>query len=238
MNKYKLRKFKCIGCGKDVELRRPENKTSYCTLACYRSAVRPTRQTGKVKHCKNCNKEAYIPLYRIRAANFCSNKCANEYQSRNKTKFVCKICGNKFAISKSLADSRVHGVKYCSIKCRTSDKEWILKACIAGNVAQQNKKGLNKLELLGREILNNIGVEFEEQVLMFNKFLVDVLIPDKKTIIQWDGVYWHTKPKRVLLDKSQDAYLKKCGFRVLRITDTQIKQNKDKVYEIIKRAVQ
>lgn len=73
---------------------------------------------------------------------------------------------------------------------------------------------------------------------MFNKFLVDILIPDKKIIIQWDGVYWHSKPKRVLLDKSQDAYLKKCGYKVLRITDVEMKNNKDKVYDNIQRAIQ
>ena len=105
-------------------------------------------------------------------------------------------------------------------------------------ISQQKSKGLNKLELTGQRILTDIGIEFEEQVLMFNKFLVDVLIPTKNLIIQWDGVYWHSKPKRVILDKSQDAYLKKCGYTVLRITDTEIKNNKSLVYDNIKRAIQ
>ena len=44
--------------------------------------------------------------------------------------------------------------------------------------------GINKLELAGQKILKEIGIEFQEQVLMFNKFLVDVLIPSKNIIIQ------------------------------------------------------
>jgi very-short-patch-repair endonuclease len=236
MNKYKLRKFKCIGCGKEVEARRPKNKTNYCSLSCYRNGIRPNNKTGKIIACKNCGKETYIPLYRIKDVNFCSTKCANEYQGKNKVKFICKICGEKFSLSKSKVEQT--NPTYCSWNCRVKDKEHIFRNAIAGNVAQQNKKGLNKLEMAGQKILKDIGVNFQEQVLMFNKFLVDVLIPSKNVIIQWDGEYWHTKPKRVLLDKSQDAYLKKCGYKVLRITDQEIKNNSKEVYANITRAIQ
>ena len=104
MNKYKLRKFKCIGCGKEVEARRPKNKTNYCSLSCYRNGIRPNNKTGKIIACKNCGKETYIPLCRIKDVNFCSTKCANEYQGKNKVKFICKICGEKFSLSKSKAE--------------------------------------------------------------------------------------------------------------------------------------
>jgi very-short-patch-repair endonuclease/endogenous inhibitor of DNA gyrase (YacG/DUF329 family) len=235
-NQYKLRKFKCVSCGKEVELRRAENKTQYCSLDCYRKQSRPTRRTGKVIQCTNCGKEKYITNSGIKKSNFCSTKCANEHQGRNKLEFICKICGEKFYWSKSRIKD--NNPIYCSWACRIRDKEHIFKNAIKGNVAQQNKKGLNKLELAGQKILKEIGVEFQEQVLMFNKFLVDALIPSKNIIIQWDGEYWHTKPKRVLLDKSQDAYLKKCGYKVLRITDKQIKHNLEEVYANIKRAIQ
>jgi len=62
-------------------------------------------------------------------------------------------------------------------------------------------------------------------------------LKDKTIIIQWDGTYWHTKPKRKLLDESQDAYFNKCGYKVLRITDKQIKNNIEKVYENIRKAI-
>lgn len=113
----------------------------------------------------------------------------------------------------------------------------MMKASIAGQLANLANNGLNSLELKGNEILNIIGVKYETQVVMFNKFCVDVLIEEQKLIIQWDGVYWHTKPKRKLLDQSQDSYLEKCGYRVLRITDVQIKNEINTVYENIKRAI-
>jgi len=38
----------------------------------------------------------------------------------------------------------------------------------------------------------------------------------------WDGEYWHKKPRRKQLDKSQDAYMKKCGYKVIRIKEEQL----------------
>jgi len=87
--------------------------------------------------------------------------------------------------------------------------------------------------LRGRKILQDLEIDFNEQVLMFDKFLVDILLKDKKTIIQWDGEYWHTMKKNRIRDKSQDAYLKKCGYNVIRITDKQIKNNIQEVYNQI-----
>ena len=93
------------------------------------------------------------------------------------------------------------------------------------------------MELSGRRILQDLGVEFNEQVLMFDKFLVDVLLKNISLVIQWDGVYWHSKSKRKALDKSQDRYLNKCGYKVVRITDEQIKNNRDYVYDYLKKTI-
>jgi len=203
-----------------------------------KKSARPQRKTGKIVKCKMCGKEIYRSKRRLeRHKNyFCSITCANKYQARNKLSFTCKVCGKKFFWSKSRV--KTNNPLYCSWDCRLKDKEHIIKNSIKGNLIQQNKKGLNRLELSGRQILLDIGVEFREQVLMFNKFLVDVLIPSKNLIIQWDGEYWHNKSERKQLDKSQDAYMTKCGYKVLRITDKQLKTNKEKVYEDIKRAIQ
>ena len=235
MNKYKLRKFKCLGCGKVVEKRRASNKTNYCSLGCYRKSKRPQRRTGKVFNCKWCNKEVYKAKSLQYKNIFCSIGCANKWQGRNKLEFICKICGTKFKWSKSRATQSTP--TYCSINCRNKDKDFMINCGIQSTLVQQKKRGLNKLELKGRDILNDFGIKFNEQILMFEKFLVDVLVKDKKIIIQWDGEYWHNKSKRKQLDKSQDAYMKKCGYKVIRITDKQIKNNIKQVYENISRAV-
>lgn len=39
-------------------------------------------------------------------------------------------------------------------------------------------------------------------------------------------------------DKSQDSYMKKCGYTVLRFWESDVKNNRGYVYDNIKRAVQ
>jgi very-short-patch-repair endonuclease len=236
-NKYKERTFICKGCNQEVTLRRPENKLHYCSRICYEKSKRQHIRKGKTINCVWCNKKVYKSKCFLSKHKhlFCSLLCANKYQKRNKLKFICKTCNKTFYWSKSRITQA--NPKYCSIKCRNKDTNHMITCGLNSTIIQQNNKGLNKLELGGRKILKKIGLQFEEQVLMFDKFLVDVLIKDKKIIIQWDGYYWHSKIKRELLDKSQDAYLKKCGYKVIRITDKQIKENEVEVYDYIKRTV-
>ena len=144
-------------------------------------------------------------------------------------KFIrCKICNKKFYVNPFQIGKRI----YCSRKCYNYDKEKLQLQGIRTILKLQNKNELNGLELKGREILQKLKIDFREQVLMFNKFLVDVLVLNKKLIIQWDGSYWHSKRK--LQDKAQDKYFSKCGYNVLRITDKEIENDvKDVQYRIL-----
>lgn len=233
-NQYKIRTITCIGCNDTITKRMPQDR-EYCSLECYRKSKRPQRKTGILKNCGCCDKEIYVRLSELKENNFCSKKCADENQRQNKLKFECKICSKTFYWSKSRI--KTNNPKYCSMDCRNQDKETLIKNALKGNLTQLNKKGLNRLELKGNEILNNLDIKYDTQVPMFNKFVVDVLLKDKKIVIQWDGEYWHTKEKRKKLDISQDAYLRKCGYEIIRITDKQIKNNIEEVYEIIKKTI-
>lgn len=208
----------------------------YCSLGCYRKSLRPNRQTGKLVLCETCGRQTYKRKRHLEKSThyFCSFGCATKFQRQNKLKFVCKICNKEFYWSKSRITQT--NPTYCSVKCRNRDREFVMSNSLKGNLAQYNKRGLNNFERAGSELLNSMNINHKIQVPMFNKFIVDVLIPETKLIIQWDGVYWHSKPKRKNLDKSQDAYLKKCGYNILRITDQEFK-NKNLVYENIKRAM-
>ncbi len=235
-NNYKERTITCKKCGSVVTKRMPKGR-QYCSVKCSRKDG-SKRKTGKVVNCENCGMDIYKSKSNLDRAknNFCSKECANEYQGRNKVKFICKTCLEEFRRSKS----RViyDNTTYCSMLCRNADKERMLENSIKGNLANLKKNGLNSLEKKGSLILNELGVIHETQVLMFNKFTVDVLIEELKLVIQWDGEYWHSKPKRIALDKSQDAYMEKCGYIVLRITDEQIKNDLNGVYDLIKKITQ
>jgi very-short-patch-repair endonuclease len=245
-NKYKVRSFICLGCKNNVE-KRCRQGTLYCSINCYRVSKRPNRMNGLLLKCDSCTKEFYKTKSSINTNNFCSIECYNTFQSKNKLKYNCKVCSSEFYWSKSRIKQQQP--KYCSIKCRNKCLEWKENSVIAGNLKQQNSKSRTKLEILGKSILLELGVDFEEQVLIENKFIVDVLLKNKKIVLQWDGDYWHgykknkdglldeRQIKRVKLDKSQDAYMYKCGYKVLRFWEHDVYKQKEKVIEIIKKSI-
>jgi len=247
INQYKTREFICKGCGKKVKKKRPKYKLNYCSLKCYRKSKRPQRKTGKIVKCAWCGKEVYKQKIHLKHNNnFCSIKCANLYQGRDRIKFVCKICGKEFSWSKSR--TKKHNPLYCSLKCRDKDpkRKWMLKDL---NILQQNLKP-NNLEKKGYKILESLRLKFKKQVLIGNKFLVDAFIPKYNLIIQFDGDYWHGNPKkykllsdrqkkRKLIDKSQNAYFKKCGFKILRVWESDVNKLKEMLEnDYIKRKIQ
>lgn len=63
-------------------------------------------------------------------------------------------------------------------------------------------------------------IKFEKQYVVNNKFIVDAYIEDLNLIIEADGDYWHTLKRVIIKDKAEKAYLTKCGYRLLRIWET------------------
>lgn len=245
---YKLRSFTCSGCGKFVEKRCPHG-SKYCSPECYRSSPRANRKTGFDTNCVQCGTAIYVQRSAKRTRNFCSTACHDAYQGRAKTVHSCKVCGSEFKWSPSR--TKTQNPTYCSIACRNKCPEWKEKAVIAGNLAQQHSKYMTRLELAGSDILSMIGHPFSEQVLIAGKFTVDAVLTGKNIVIQWDGDYWHgyraandnapldaRQEKRVALDKSQDAYMEKCGYRVLRFWEHEVFNQPESVREAIARAIQ
>jgi len=72
------------------------------------------------------------------------------------------------------------------------------------------------------EELKSRGLLFENQKLIGNKFVVDAYIPSLNLVVECDGDYWHSLPNNKRRDKSKDAYLRKCGYNILRLTELEI----------------
>ena len=82
----------------------------------------------------------------------------------------------------------------------------------------------NKLEREVYDFLDKEGIVYGKQVPLFDKFVVDVLFPAKKLVVEIFGEYWHTMPKIKQKDFSKKKYLEKCGYVVEEIWDFQIKK--------------
>ena len=99
------------------------------------------------------------------------------------------------------------------------------------------ENGINDLEFLGRKILQDSGLklneDFHEQVIILDKYLVDILLPTKNIIIEWDGNHWHSLPKSIIRDKLRDEDLNKNNYKIIRFTETQIKERREDIIEDI-----
>lgn len=72
------------------------------------------------------------------------------------------------------------------------------------------------------EELKKRGILFERQKLINGKFLVDAYIPSLNLIIECDGDYWHGLERVKKKDKAENAYLTKCGYKLLRLSEAEI----------------
>ena len=228
-------KKKCLMCGKELKQTEGCKTGKYCSYECFGESIR-----NRVKEvCLFCGKEFERKKCQTDRANrsFCSRACYDAEQRKGRVESVCKVCG------KTIHRRGRRKYQYCSSRCLMSDPI-VLSRMAEQNRKQLIKKGPNKLELAGRKIVSGIGVEFEEQVLLFEKFTVDVFV--RGVVIQWDGDYWHGNPniysklgdmqvKNVKQDKACNAYLRKCGVKVLRFWEKDVKKRPEWVEKEIKR---
>lgn len=233
--RYKLKKFcsnkcqtstfrtqrlcgKCIICGDIFEYRKGQQTGNFCSQECFNKY-----QDKKVEmKCDWCGKDIKVKRVYLKRHkyHFCSPECQIKWQQSKKARHICPICGSIFYTPQSGRRTT------CSEKCKG-----ILSCRI------QSQRRISKLELTGRKLLEEIGLvkdkDFVEQFIINGKLLVDVFILNKNLIIQWDGDYWHNLPKVKARDLAQNNYLTKCGYKVLRFWEHEVKNNPDKVKERI-----
>lgn len=230
--------FSCLSCSSPFERSKP---SKYCSRPCFFAA----RRTGQTVSCAGCRKSFYREAGHIaRGAGdaYCSAACHNAVQAATKVRLSCKTCGSAFFVSPS---SVVRGRRYCSLLCRDACPDF-KRDCWIENNLQLQKKAPTRLEIAGRALLSSVGIEFVEQVLIADRFTVDALIPALRIVVQWDGDYWHgwrpandntplspRQARRAALDVSQDAYMRKAGYTVLRFWEHEVKNTPEHVRSTI-----
>lgn len=224
----------CEVCGKTYKPRMGCGDRPCCSRAC----GYVYRRTGKTVSCAWCQEPFYLTASRLKLdARFCSKPCANEWQSRDKTDHTCSICGKAFRWSPSR--HKAYNIKYCSQVCRDADpaRQALL---VAMNAKQQDGRETS-IERIGYQILDELGIPYFRQFVIGGKFTVDAFVFGG-TVVQFDGDYWHGNPakfpepdarqsRRIRLDHSQDRYMVKCGYRVVRLWETDLRRDAEEVKE-------
>lgn len=225
---YKERTITCVHCGATVTRRMPAGRR-YCSPECYRTSPKPQRRTGITRSCETCEQPFYLAKSRMAEGRFCSTHCADVWQGRNKTEHTCKICDCTFRWSPSRTASGQYTVTYCSLACRDADPT--RRAMLLDMSAQQQLRRMTSAERAGYELLDRLGLPYQRQVVFGGKFTPDALLPASRLVVQFDGDYWHDRKgtstetrvrRRVALDRSQDAYIRACGWEVVRLWATDL----------------
>lgn len=222
---YKVRTITCARCGETVT-RHMRPGQQFCSLTCYRAGPRPDRLTGATRTCRRCGAPFYVPRGRVDKGEgaFCSLACHNANQGVGKTEHVCKMCGSAFRWSPSRSASGNYRITYCSLVCRDDDP--LRAAMLLDMNTRQQLRRVTRAEAAGYALLNSLQVDYVRQPTFGGKFTPDAAIPAARLVVQFDGDYWHDRSgasveprirRRVALDRSQDAYVRSCGWEVVRL---------------------
>jgi very-short-patch-repair endonuclease len=80
------------------------------------------------------------------------------------------------------------------------------------------------IELMVERVLTELNIVFIAQ-LPVSRAVLDFYIPSLHLNIECDGDYWHSLPKAKTRDHRRDWWLKRLGYTVVRITETDIRAN-------------
>jgi very-short-patch-repair endonuclease len=206
----------CIVCGKSFERKRKESTGKYCSRVCSDKADKnaPRRQPRIKKICPECGKEFIALPYQN--TNCCSRRCANLRTAKTqvgkahplhkeKIEMKCKVCGKICYVKPSL----VGRFGACSRRC-------------AAALSQQAQQRVSSVETTLLNALINAGLTPVAQY-PIAPYTIDYAFPAYRLAVECDGDYWHSTPWQKKKDNQRDGYLKKQGWRTLRIKEKQIK---------------
>lgn len=175
------------------------------------------------KVCLNCSKEIQVKQCFANKPSFCSNSCANSYNSKRRPKtgkiLKCKICGKEFYRNPSALKRETKKPQYCSQKCRAID-----------NVKNQKTKDTN-IERIIENWLKENKVKYARQRNVEGIALVDFFVSPNKCLF-CDGDFWHLTPERTIIDNEQRTMLKARGYEVHSLLGSKILKG-ERFYEIL-----
>lgn len=82
------------------------------------------------------------------------------------------------------------------------------------------------IERKTKEWFDRKGINYIHPFNLGDKFQCDFYLPFLNLIVECDGTYWHSREDMKKRDKAKDAYAKKCGFNILRLSEEQINQGR------------
>lgn len=211
---------RCVQCSTPflAAANRPERV--HCSWACYKAS-----RHAEVA-CVMCGKVFLTRTSEPRQRYYCSREC-HDRDTQNSLR-TCERCG---AIYWGTPTSR-----YCSEACYRPPQTFTCLTCGKETRTQPSRMpstrfcspqcyrrytGETEPEAGARKCLEQLGVTFvQEYAVPGWRYPADFYLPDTNTILEIDGVYWHSTAKAQRQDARKTLRLQSLGYRVVRLPDT------------------
>ncbi len=212
----------CRHCGKTFVVQLHRANAEYCSNPCWWAAshkVKIARITQLI--CTTCGKTFERNYYSKRYSRcYCSDACLREAWRKTDVACTCKFCGKAFIIKKSQHKYRATAGTFCS------------KSCHSAWETQFNQKRVSKIETQFMDALERTGVAIERQYAI-GRYTVDGCHLLSRTVIEFDGDYWHNLPRAKLRDPRRERIIRKAGYQVIRIRESLWKSDPDQALNIV-----
>lgn len=222
---------RCEECGKGYRV--PDGKVGkgrrFCSQECsnrYRAGrPRPETRSREVLECQGCGDTFEVWPSRAREAKYCSRECSAAAKSRitgrdhplwDRVERTCQTCDETFYEKPSKVEAGEG--KYCSREC--------LGASIASKIGRASQQ-----EVTFRMMLSAHGISGEPNA-QVGQWCVDLLFPDQRVVVEFDGDYWHDKPEVQERDERKNHQLAEQGYTVVRVRESLFR---DDPYEAVSR---
>lgn len=257
--------IKCDNCGKifhrrqyHIDRQKKKGQNNFCSLKCQKEYLH--KQKFEIRKCEVCGKE--FEVSKLSTQRFCSYECQGKWQStltgELNPRFLsiptnCTYCGKIHYVKPYKFNEQEHF--FCSTKCRQSwyaeiysqTEEWreysrqkMIKQLNNGSISTETAP-----QKIVDTILNNLKIEFKREE-PFEFFTVDNYLQPYNLIIEVQGDYWHTNPKkftssitkvqydRIGRDKAKHSYIKnQYGIDILYLWESDITSNVDLCIKLI-----
>jgi very-short-patch-repair endonuclease len=189
--------------------------------------------TQVIVKCETCGNEMTEKVSRLERKHFCSRECFYASGLLKPQNHCGWVKGRKFTdehknnISKGgqrRFENPEEHEKLRRARVGKFPREVYQAMAVQSHLKQP--RSYTTIEIAVYDKLRELGIVFIEQHPINNKFIVDAYIPDKNIVIECDGDYWHSLEKVIKRDKAKNAYLTKCGYKMLRIPEHEIRSGK------------
>jgi very-short-patch-repair endonuclease len=108
-------------------------------------------------------------------------------------------------------------------------RERTLELIKSGRMPKKDSKLEKKIE----QIISDANLSYIKQW-KYDLGIADFFLPEKNIVLEVDGTYWHSLPKRIERDKIHTEFLISRGYNVVRISESEINNDIENIEKIIK----